>query len=638
MCGIAGYLGHSTDPPGILQRMADALRHRGPDDGGIWFDGERGIGFAHRRLAILDLSAEGHQPMHAASGRYVIVFNGEVYNFLELQKELAALGHRFRGHSDTEVMLAAFDEWGVAGSLKRFAGMFALALWDRAEATLYLARDRAGEKPLYYGWQGNSFLFGSELKALRRHPDWTGGVDPEALRLFFRHTYLPAPLSIHPGIKKLEPGSYLKLGPGQGREPELVRYWSVRQVARTGQADPFAGSDAEALEVLEATLGRAVSRQMISDVPLGAFLSGGYDSSTIVALMQELSPRPVKTFSIGFHEKAFDEAGHAREVARHLGTEHTELYVTERDCLEVIPQLPELYDEPFADSSQIPSYLLARLARREVTVALSGDAGDELFCGYNRYDLVKRHWDRMALLPHALRRGMRSFVDRMPDPVLDAACSLAGRGTAGTALHPARLKRLAQLFAAGSPGELGEMFLSYDTWADALMPGGVQQSAAPGAARSDCIATRMMLDDFESYLPDDILVKVDRAAMGVSLETRIPLLDPELIELVWRFPMHLKVRGGERKWLLRQLLYRRVPRELLERPKMGFGVPVDLWIRGPLREWAEELLSERALAASGLFAVAPVRRSWQEHLVGRGNWKYELWSVLMLQAWLGQNR
>ena len=654
MCGIAGYIGAQNRPyddARCLAAMSDELRHRGPDDAGFWFDAASGVGLAHRRLAILDLSAEGHQPMLSRSARFVLSFNGEIYNFLELQKELRALGHNFRGGSDTEVMLAGFEEWGIEASLKRFYGMFAFALWDRQDETLFLARDRAGEKPLYYGWCGGSFLFGSELKALRRHPAWVGGIDPAALNLFFRYTYIPAPHSIHPGIHKLEPGCYLKLVPGRGEHAETRhRYWSVQEAARAGRVDPFVGSDAEAVAAVEAALARAISRQMISDVPLGAFLSGGYDSSTVVALMQAQSTTPVKTFTIGFHEGEFNEARHAKAIAQRLGTDHCELYLTQADCLDVIPRLPSLYDEPFADSSQIPTYLLAKLAREKVTVSLSGDAGDELFCGYNRYDMVESFWGKISPLPHSLRQGASALALNTPLPFLDGLCGLAGRvARRGGGLHGERIRRGAQLFAARSPEHLGELMMSYDSWADAivkgpalrdageilpsLLPPSVQAGATGSWQGPSCIASQMMLADFGRYLPDDILVKVDRAAMGVSLETRIPLLDPALIELVWRLPMHLKRRNGERKWVLRQVLYRYLPREMVERPKMGFGVPIELWLRGPLRDWAESLLSERALSQSGLLNPAPVRKKWLEHQSGRYNWKYELWPVLMFQSW-----
>jgi len=646
MCGIAGYLGWRGENAGeTLRAMAASLWHRGPDDGGVWLDPEAGIGLAHRRLAILDLSPHGHQPMRSAGGRFVLAFNGEIYNFLELRRELTSLGHPFRGNSDTEVMLACFEQWGAAESLKRFQGMFAFALWDREERTLLLARDRVGEKPLYYGVCRGSFLFGSELKALRKHPDWSGGIDPLALNLFFRYTYLPAPYSIHPGVAKLAPGCYLtvRCRKDGSFDSQLSCYWSIAEVARSGLADPFRWSEREAVAALEERLSAAVARQMIADVPLGVFLSGGYDSSTVVSLMQRQSPTPVKTFSIGFREDGFDEAQHARAIARHLGTEHTELYVTERESIEVIPRLPSLYDEPFADSSQIPTYLLARLARQQVTVSLSGDGGDELFCGYNRYELVERYWGRIGRIPHPLRKGIGRLASRLPVPLLDGIC-LAGRPLLPAGLDGERVQRLGWLFGAKSPHALAEQMSGYHRWADALVKvGGGGEGEGEGEGEglprtgSRCIPSEMMLMDFLRYLPDDILVKVDRAAMGVSLETRIPLLDPEVIELVWRLPIDLKRRDGERKWILRQILYKYVPRPLVDRPKMGFGVPIEHWLRGPLRDWAESLLSREALSASGLLDPAPIRQKWLEHQSGRQNWRYQLWPVLMFQSWYQQS-
>ncbi|GFO59340.1 asparagine synthetase B [Geomonas silvestris] len=635
MCGIAGYLAPGEKTAHFdetLSAMADALRHRGPDDGGLWYDAEKGVGLAHRRLAILDLSGAGHQPMHAASGRYVLAFNGEIYNFRELQRELAELGHCFRGHSDTEVMLAAFDAWGVAAALSRFTGMFAFALWDRQRDMLYLARDRAGEKPLYYGWCGGSFLFSSELKALRRHPDWHGGVDPFSLHLLLRYTYLPAPHCIHPGVYKLPAGSLLTLSRGGASGSErIIPYWSLLETLH--RAEPFTGNDPEALQVLDAALSRAVKRQMVADVPLGAFLSGGIDSSTVVALMQAQSAQPVKTFTIGFHEKGYDEAAQARAVARHLGTEHTELYVTDREALEVIPQLPRLYDEPFADSSQIPTFLLARLARSQVTVSLSGDGGDELFGGYRRYALIERHWRRISCLPAALRRAALRGVE----PALSLVEGALGR-LPGKRPDLARLRRLARLAAAGSVPELNELLTCYDRWAGEAT-GYTALPVLPKANRElweahPKVLEHLMLLDFQRYLPDDILVKVDRAAMAVSLETRIPLLDPEVIELSWRLPRHFKWRDGEGKWLLRQVLYQYLPRHLVDRPKSGFGIPVGHWLKGPLREWGESLLSEAALQHSGLLVPGPIRRTWQEHVTGAQDRTFELWPVLMFQAWL----
>src|ERR1051326_9178203 len=590
MCGIAGLFdlsfgGPTADLEAAAVRLADRIRHRGPDDSGVWADAAAGVALAHRRLSVLDLSAEGHQPMFSEHGRFVIVFNGEIYNFRDLSEELARSGQRFRGHSDTEVMLAALVRWGLEGALKRFVGMFAFALWDREDRVLHLARDRAGEKPLYYGWVNQVLLFGSELKALRAHPQWTGRIDRDALALFMRHNYIPAPRSIYRDIFKLPPGTFLSLparGARPGQLPTPVPYWSMKAVVECGARAPFSGSPAEAREGLESVLRRSIAQQMVADVPLGAFLSGGVDSSTVVALMQVQSTRPVKTFTIGFREKEYNEANYAKAVARHLGTEHTELYVTPKEALSVIPRLPAIYDEPFSDSSQIPTFLVSDLARRHVTVSLSGDAGDELFGGYTRYPLARRIWRAVGWMPAsgraALARLLRAFRPQTWQRGLDRLRRPTG-GHAGRERTGDRLHKLADILSAKSPEEIYRGLVSHWKEPDRLVLGSHEPtSVLNDPERQADLAEffhRMMYLDAVSYLPDDILAKVDRPSMAVSLESRIPLLDHRIVEFAWQLPLPLKVREGQEKWLLRQVLYKFVPRQLIERPKTGFGVPID---------------------------------------------------------------
>lgn len=648
MCGIAGFLNSRIASSAELLRMTalrmgGALQHRGPDDQGAWFDEDAGIAFAHQRLSILDLSSAGHQPMVSADGRFVISFNGEIYNHLAVRRELEHSGRApvWRGHSDTETMLAAFVAWGPLQALQRFRGMFAFALWDRKLRCLYLARDRIGEKPLYYGWLGHTFAFGSELKALRRHPEWRGEIDRGALCLFMRHNYVPAPYSIYSGVYKLLPGNLLRLDPG-AREPEIVPYWSAAATIGDAVGNPFNEGAAAAVERLEEVLRATIAEQMIADVPLGAFLSGGIDSSTIVALMQVQSSRPVRTFSIGFHEQAYDEAIYAKAVARYLGTDHTELYVSSQQAREVIPRLPYLYDEPFADSSQIPTFLVAQLARQHVTVALSGDGGDELFAGYTRYIEVDARFRRQKTIPMPVRRAIALAITAMPLAQLDGALQFLSRtkpfGWLG-ADPVERLRNLAVLLDLDQPEGLYRRLVSYCVEPDALVLGGDEPPTAltdrARQVRLDDFIQLMMSIDLVSYLPDDILVKVDRAAMAVGLETRVPLLDHRVIQFAWSLPQDLKLRDGESKWILRQLLFKHVPRELLERPKMGFGVPIGAWLRGPLRDWAEALLDEKLLCSQGFFNPELVRRNWQRLLAGTADVEGLTWSILMFQAWLG---
>ncbi len=645
MCGIAGFFDPKkriSDPAGALGLMTDAIFHRGPDDSGEWFDPAAGVALGHRRLSILDLSPAGHQPMSSPSGRYVIAFNGEIYNFHRIRQEIEKVegNHPWRGHSDTEVMLAAFETWGVEDAVRRFTGMFAIALWDREARCLHLMRDRIGEKPLYYGWSGNVFLFGSELKALRAHPAWQAETDRGALALFLRHNYVPAPFSIYAGIHKLVPGAVLTLrteSDPPGLLPEPVPYWSFAQAVADGLDRPFGGTEHEAVDQLDTLLRDAIGQQMVADVPLGAFLSGGVDSSAIVALMQAQSSRPVRTFTIGFHEAAYNEANHAKAVARHLGTDHTELYATPRDALDVIPRLPELYDEPFSDSSQIPTSLVSQLTRRHVTVSLSGDAGDELFGGYNRYFLGRSIWRTIGWMPRGLRSGLAAGCTTLSPACWEALGTFLPKKVRPSHFGD-RMHKLADIVAVESPAAMYRRLVSH--WGN---PGDVVCGAsepetvfAEGSRTPDMndFTLKMMFLDTLSYLPDDILVKVDRAAMGVSLETRVPFLDHRVVEFAWRLPLSLKIRGNEGKWILRQVLYRYVPRDLMERPKTGFGVPIDSWLRGPLREWAETLLDEGRLRREGFFRPEPIRKKWSEHLSGKRNWQYHLWDILMFEAWL----
>ncbi|MEP6573600.1 MAG: asparagine synthase (glutamine-hydrolyzing), partial [Gemmatimonadota bacterium] len=642
MCGITGFWDqrHATpDADDVLRRMMDAIMHRGPDDSGAWSDPEAGVFLGHRRLSILDLSPMGHQPMTSASGRYVIIFNGEIYNFVEVREEEIARGTVFRGHSDTEVMLAAIERRGLIEAVRAFHGMFAFALWDRQERTLSLVRDRLGEKPLYYGWMGSTLLFGSELKALRAHPGWQGTVDRGALALFLRLSYVPGPHSIYEGVAKVRPGTILTFRSDRPREvADEQAYWSARDIAERGSHRTVgAARDQELLDGFDAVLRRTVRDEMIADVPLGAFLSGGIDSSLIVALMQAESRRPVQTFTIGFHEARFDEAPQARAVADHLGTSHTELYITPQDSLAVIPRLPSLFDEPFADPSQVPTFLVAQLARTKVTVSLSGDGGDELFGGYDRYLLSDRLWRRLQSIPSMTRaplaRGLRSVSARGWDRML----GLVGSGGAGDRFSGERVHKFAGLLEVGSREALYLRMLSH--WPD---PGRIACGARESRTilsdaaewpKIDDFVSQMMYLDLVTYLPDDILVKVDRASMGVSLESRAPFLDHRVVEFAWNLPREAKIRAGRGKWLLRTLLDRYVPRALVDRPKMGFGVPIASWLRGPLRGWAAELLAPARLAREGLLDPGAITRRWDEHQSGERNWEFPLWDVLMFQAW-----
>lgn len=648
MCGFTGFITKKNFDTKVIWRSTNSMFHRGPDAAGIWYDQDAGVALGHRRLSVLDLTPAGNQPMHSFTGRYVIVYNGELYNFISLRNELDKISTRqWRGQSDTEVILAAIQEWGIERALTRFIGMFAFALWDKKERILTLARDRIGEKPLYYGWCGDTFLFASELKALKAYPAFNADIHRNAITLYLRHNCIPAPYTIYKDIRKLTPGTTITISKKseEGQYPEPVVYWSARMVAEKGLKDPFTGTEQDAVNALEEILRDAVGKQMIADVPLGAFLSGGIDSSTIVAMMQQQSTHPVKTFTIGYTDKDYNEAINAREVARHLGTDHTELYVSSAEATEVIPRLPSIYDEPFADSSQIPTLLVSQLARNYVTVSLSGDAGDELFGGYNRYFWWQKIWGKIEPWPQFIRKGIAKTFKLLAPTIWDSMYNI---------LMPIlpisfrqrivkdKLQKIIGVLDIENPMEMYIRFCSH--WhnpTDVVV--NAQEPSSLVSDRHNWLNTnedtfQMMYLDLVTYLPDDILVKVDRAAMSVSLETRIPLLDHRLVEFAWKLPLSMKIRNGQGKWLLRQVLYRYVPRKLIERPKTGFGIPIDAWLRGPLRDWAEALLDESRLRQDGYFLPVLIQRIWAEHLSGKRNWSYHLWNVLMFQAWLNEQK
>ena len=647
MCGIAGFAlkgGFEAESAAREARaMADAIIHRGPDGSGIWTDSQVGIAMAHRRLSIVDLSSAGAQPMVSASGRYVISYNGEIYNHNDIRHELRGGGFEWRGTSDTESLLAGIETWGLERTLKKAVGMFAFALWDKEKRELSLARDRMGEKPLYYGSNNGRFFFGSELKAFKAHPQFQGEVDRDVVTLFLRHNCIPAPYSIYHGIRKLTPGTYLSIPAEKflsADEVEPITYWSLEQVAYQGQSQLFSGTEEEAVNELERLLQQSVNGQSIADVPLGAFLSGGIDSSMVVALMQAGSAKPVKTFTIGFDESGYNEAKHAKAVARHLGTEHTELYVSPEEARDVIPKLPSLYDEPFADSSQIPTSLISQLTRKHVTVSLSGDGGDELFGGYNRYLWTRSIWNATKWLPSPMQSLTSRMLESLSEKSWDALYGLVDFAVpkshkisqAGIKMH-----KLAEVITAPNPDLIYRALISHWKSPCSVIPHSQEPhtvlTGEIGGVRTKDIEQRMMLLDGLTYLPDDILVKVDRAAMSESLETRVPLLDHRVVEFAWRVPLKMKIKNGTGKWLLRKLLAKHVPQELFERPKMGFAIPLDSWLRGPLRDWAEDLLSEKRLNEEGMFDASIIRRTWARHLEGKPGGAHQLWDILVYQSW-----
>ena len=642
MCGFAGLLSAAglgqDELAAHATRMSERLSHRGPDDRGVWTDADAGIALGFRRLAIIDLSPEGHQPMQSSFGRFVMAFNGEIYNFRELRHELEQNGHWFRGHSDTEVVLAGFEEWGIHPTVERLIGMFSIAVWDAERRELSLIRDRLGKKPLYVYREPGLVTFGSELKALFAGPSFDRTIDRRALASYLKYLYVPAPRSIFERAIKLLPAHILTIADPWLPLPQPVAYWSLRDAALNGQANPIDVPDAYAINALEGLLADAVQRRMFSDVPLGALLSGGVDSSAVVALMQEVSDRPVRTFTIGFAEEEFNEAPHAARVARHLGTDHTELLLTGADAYSLVPRLPEIFDEPLADPSQLPTLLVSQLARQHVTVALCGDGGDELFGGYNRYVYGTRMLPRMQRLPRAIRHRVAAGIGAVPATAWDRFHRVAAAVAPGVAEQRLgeRIHKIGNLMGAGSMGGMYCSLLSAWQQPTDLVPdsGSVEDPNERLLAQPEPrnLLDRMMLADQMHYLPDDLLAKVDRASMAVGLEVRAPLLDHRVVEFAWRLPRTMKLRDGAGKWALRQVLYRRVPRDLVERPKRGFSVPIDRWLRGALRRWAEPLLGKDALLASGL-DPAPVTAAWADLQQGRRQSGAALWAVLMFQAW-----
>jgi asparagine synthase (glutamine-hydrolysing) len=639
MCGIVGAWQAGRDLRELVASACQRLRHRGPDDSGVWADLAAGVVLGHRRLAVLDLSEAGHQPMSSKCGRYHLSFNGEIYNHLELRARLPA--QQWRGHSDAETLLACLSCWGFERTLQASVGMFAAAVFDSVARILYLARDRLGEKPLYYGYVNGAFTFASELKALRHMPGFDAAVDRTALHHYLQLSYVPSPHSIYAAVRKLPAGSWIALNlqaVNAHNMPQPRAYWSAVEVALAGDSSPLDIGDNDAIDGLEQVLGDAVAGQLIADVPLGAFLSGGVDSTTVVALMQARSHSRVRTFSIGFHEDEYDESRHARRVAEHLGTDHTELIASSEDLLPLVQTMAQIYDEPFADASQLPTCLISSLARRQVTVALSGDGGDELFGGYNRHFMAARNWPRLQRVPRLLRRGVASAVHAVSSDAWENVADLyrvlvpGGRQvrTAGE-----KLSKIADALACEHEQALYQS-LTGGSSLQALLaePASAPQDSYPILHPASSLPLKMMLSDAVSYLPDDVLVKVDRASMAVALEMRVPMLDHRVFEYAWRLPLHMKVRGATGKWVLRQLLYRYVPKALVERPKMGFAVPLNSWLRGKLRAWAHELLSESRLRREGYFSARGVQEIWAEQLAGKRRWDSALWRLLMFQSWL----
>lgn len=639
MCGVAGFLGKISSPIERLTTIAQSIEHRGTDDLGIWFDESVCVGLAHARLSIQDLSPAGHQPMHSLSDRYVMVFNGEVYNHISLRDELHGLLPRnWRGHSDTETLLAGFEAWGIDHTIEKCVGMFAIAVWDKEDEKLILIRDRFGEKPLYYGWQNNTFMFASELKALKAHPEFVGKINRQALSHYFRLNYIPTPLSIYEDIFKLEPGMIATFS----KDGELLSkrsFWNAEDIAVANEVSDLTVD--EAVDRLEFLIKQSVQDQKLSDVPLGAFLSGGIDSSIVVGVLQSISDRPVKTFTIGFNQTEFNEANEAEAVAKHLGTDHKELIVSAEDVLAVINQLPFIYDEPFADASQIPTYLVSTLAKEEVTVCLSGDGGDELFCGYNRYHFTDKVWTKLKKVPFSIRKAISSTLLFVSPNRWDKFSKLLGLQKRLPNLGN-KIQKGAQALKARDFEDLYTRVVSNWSKDECLVKGG-GYVPAPLLSKAATVSQlndleKMMLWDKQTYLMDDVLVKTDRATMACSLEGRVPLLDHRIAEFAASLPMNLKNRDGKGKWILREVLYRYVPKELIERPKKGFSLPVAEWLRGPLKEWASSLLDSKRIDKEGFLESSLIQTKWSEHLSGKRDWSAQLWSVLMFQLWLEQNK
>lgn len=644
MCGITGIVFEkSSDRLNAIEEMAKTLEFRGPDDHGTWLDPERGIALGFRRLSIMDLSHAGHQPMHSNSDRFVIVFNGEIYNFKEISERLIRRGWVFRGHSDTEILLAAIETWGIQKSLEIFNGMFAFALWDKQDDVLYLARDRFGEKPLYWGWERDTFLFGSELKALKKYKPLKLEIDRYSLNLFMRYSYIPAPYTIYKNIEKVEPGNYLCIH--RNKKVEKIVYWSATETAEKIIKDNIKIDDHEALVLLEEALKKSISLRSIADVPLGTFLSGGIDSSLITALMQENSSKSINTFTIGFSEQKFNEAVFAKTVADHLGTNHTELYVTNAHALDVIPKLPHLYDEPFADSSQIPTYLVSQLASQSVTVCLSGDGGDELFGGYNRYTWGAPLYENMRRFPSFFRSSVSHLLTALHPDKWEAAYDRFEKYFP----HSVKISALRnKMLKAGDAINSADSLINFYTSIVSIIknPNNLVIEGRNGynikninklVQRTGDSVSWMMLADVLTYLPDDILTKVDRASMGSSLEARVPFLDPDLFELSWRLPEHMKIRGRKGKIALRELLYKYVPKEHIERPKTGFGIPIGEWLLGPLKDWAKALLEDKCIKEQGFLNPHIVKNFWDDHCSRKQDRTHEIWNILMFQAWLQEN-
>ena len=641
MCGVTGsWSSQDYNQAEIVRRMADKISSRGPDDFGVWASEDKGLALAHRRLSIVDLSPAGHQPMVSSCGRFVLVYNGEIYNHLDI-RQLLFLEEgvsEWVGRSDTETLLVAISKWGLRNTLIKLNGMYAFALWDDQSKELYLARDRVGEKPMYYGTVNNIFLFGSQLKALTAHPSWSGDIDHNALSLFMKYGYVPAPKSIYENILKLPPAHFVVISDNANHIATPTCYWDINEAAQDAITEEYTSSESVA-DNLELLLLDSVKRRMVADVPLGAFLSGGIDSTTIVAMMQSAVNKPIKTFSIGFNEEDHDEAKHAKQIAEHLGTDHTELYIGPQDLLAVLPRLSAIYDEPFADPSQIPTFIVSELAKNHVTVSLSGDGGDELFFGYTRYFQAQSWWRKLRLVPWPIRHFTASIIMAMASIFIRASFLLPSRLT--TKHIGDRIPKFARVIDSRNWITFYDRIISQGNYPEPLVLRGTSLDSfmkryEPGlVGLSD--AKKMMYLDIMMYLPDVILTKVDRASMAVSLEARVPFLDHRIIEFAWNIPFRYKYRKGKGKWILREVLNRYVPRELMDRPKMGFSVPIEDWLRGPLKDWADNLLEEQKLHEQGFFDASLVRKMWEEHKSGKRRWHAQIWRILVFQMWLSEN-